>query len=283
MHDDNDNKNTEDENSLNDNSSDLAKERILETDNRSLDGINETTETKIDPIVEANESLATMNSTPFDQTLEIMSQTLISIENKMDIENSQLQKLDQLSEIKKKLSRLENANTTAAMEDDNESNDNIYATTKIEEENPPEIIRGDQQEISALLERIVILEKKILVIENQSNSSNETIKKIDTTVRSFEDPESPMQLTESEKYTSNIIKDSETSLENMNDEILINRNNDEEIFEEQNKPKNSSNRIIIFLLLILTIIVIFLLNKLQIINLDYFIRDIIYLYNTLFI
>ena len=46
----------------------------------------------IDPVAEANESLITMDSAPFDKSLENISQTLASIDNKMDLENQQLQK-----------------------------------------------------------------------------------------------------------------------------------------------------------------------------------------------
>ena len=51
------------------------------------------TSKKIDRTAEANESLVEMDSDQSDQTLEIMSKTLASIDAKMDIENSQLQKL----------------------------------------------------------------------------------------------------------------------------------------------------------------------------------------------
>ena len=148
---------TEEETTLNDETSDIIEEDILETDNQTLTNGGETSEKEIDPIAEANESLITMDSAPFDQTLEVMSQTLASIDAKMDVENLQLQKLDQLSEIKEQLSRIENVSLATATVDpilEPEIN------AEIEEAIPQNNIGHNQQEISELLEKIEMLEKK---------------------------------------------------------------------------------------------------------------------------
>mgnify|MGYP001300971279 CR=1 FL=1 len=182
---------TEEETTLNDETSDIIEEDILETDNQTLTNGGETSEKEIDPIAEANESLITMDSAPFDQTLEVMSQTLASIDAKMDVENLQLQKLDQLSEIKEQLSRIENVSLATATVDpilEPEIN------AEIEEAIPQNNIGHNQQEISELLEKIEMLEKKILTIEDQSNSSNERFEKIEDVVERFEDLESEIHI-----------------------------------------------------------------------------------------
>ena len=98
------------EEALNDFTSDLNEGKIIETSDETLESIRKTFNEEIDPLAKASETSITINSNPFDKTLEIMSQTLVSIDAKMDVENSQLQKLDQLSKIKNQLNRLENIN-----------------------------------------------------------------------------------------------------------------------------------------------------------------------------
>ena len=186
--------NTE-ETSLGDEASDLTEENALESNNESLEDISKKKKKEIDPIAEANESLITMNSAPFDQTLEIMSQTLASIDNKMDIENSQLQKLDQLSEIKDQLNRLENISVASASSNiSSEPEITPETSPEVEEELPQNNMGHNQQEISELLEKIEILEKKLLTIEDESNNSNERFKKIESVVERFEDLESEIHI-----------------------------------------------------------------------------------------
>ena len=190
---------TEDETSLKEDTTDLLEEEILETNEQLSTNNNETPEKEIDPIAEANESLITMNSAPFDQTLEIMSQTLASIDNKMDIENSQLQKLDQLSDIKDQLNRLENISVPTITNNTSPELEAVPETTpEISPENEYELPQNNmghnQQEISELLEKIEILEKKILAIENQSNDSNDRFEKIESVVERFEDLESEIHI-----------------------------------------------------------------------------------------
>jgi hypothetical protein len=185
----------EEETTLNEDTSDLIEEEVLETNDESSTNGSENPEKEIDPIAEANESLITMDPAPFDRTLEIMSQTLASIDNKMDIENSQLQKLDQLSEIKDQLNRLENISVATATSDTLPEQE---ITSEISPENEDELPQNNmghnQQEISELLEKIEILERKILAIENQSNDSNSRFEKIESVVERFEDLESEIHI-----------------------------------------------------------------------------------------
>ena len=253
---------TEEETTLNDDTSALIEEDILETDDQTLTNGGQTSEKEIDPIAEANESLITMNSAPFDQTIEIMSQTLASIDAKMDVENSQLQKLDQLSEIKEQLSRIENVSLATATANpilEPEIN------AEIEEAIPQNNIGHNQQEISELLEKIEMLEKKILTIEDQSNSSNERFKKIEDVVERFEDLESEIQIeyeedekVEKSNFFNNLFKGKEKketykkNIEKDNPEIQLNEikidvpKNTENIIEQaETSLKNSNNEIII--------------------------------------
>ena len=253
---------TEEETTLNDDTSALIEEDILETDDQTLTNGGQTSEKEIDPIAEANESLITMDSAPFDQTIEIMSQTLASIDAKMDVENSQLQKLDQLSEIKEQLSRIENVSLATATANpilEPEIN------AEIEEAIPQNNIGHNQQEISELLEKIEMLEKKILTIEDQSNSSNERFKKIEDVVERFEDLESEIQIeyeedekVEKSNFFNNLFKGKEKketykkNIEEDNPEIQLNEikidvpKNTENIIEQaETSLKNSNNEIII--------------------------------------
>ena len=298
-----------DETLLNDADSDLVEEKIVEANDDLLEDVTKVNDQEIDPIAEANESLITMDSAPFDQTLEIMSQTLASIDAKMDVENLQLQKLDQLTEIKDQLNRLENNSVATATA---EIAPEIEGTSEIEEEVPQSNIGHNQQEISELLEKIQTLENKIQTIENQSNSSNERFEKIESVVERFEDLESEIQVEYEEdekpnlfknlfkkkektepykkeiitdepkiqleivkkiipKNTANIIEEAEDSLENTTNEILINENYDEDLSKEDTKPKSKNLNYGLGMILLLTTIItiLFFFNKFQIIDLNF--------------
>ena len=196
-----------DETRLNDTTSDLAEERVLETNDELLEDTDKTSNQEIDPIAEANESLITMNSAPFDKTLEVMSQTLASIDAKMDVENLQLQKLDQLSEIKDQLNRLENTSLATANKEIIPAPEvTSEIENEIDEDLPQSSIGHNQQEISELLEKIQTLENKIQAIENQSNSSSERFEKIESVVERFEDLENEIQVEYEEEEKPSIFK-----------------------------------------------------------------------------
>jgi len=200
-------KEADDETKINDNLSGLAEETILETNKGFLKDINKTANDEKDHIAEANESLISMDSAPFDQMLKIMSETLASIDAKMDAENSQLQKLDQLSEIKDQLNRLENISegtTTTKItlepeviaEVENETEENVSVNN----------IGHNQQKIFKLLEKIQTLEDKILTIESQSNNSKERFEKIESVVKRFEDLEGEIKVENDEEEKPSLFK-----------------------------------------------------------------------------
>ena len=232
------------------------------------------------------------------ETLKIMSKTLASIDAKMGIENLQLQRLEELSEIKDQLNRLENVSVAT-----NEVAPEYEVTAEIENEVEGEIpqssIGHNQQEISELLEKIQILENKIMTIESQSNNSNERFKKIERVVKRHEDLESEIsslfkkkeetetykkEITNDEqevqleiekkiipKNTTSIIEDAEDSLENTANETLINEDYNEEIPKEDKKPKSKNLNYGLWMLLFLCAftVILFFLNKFQIIDLNF--------------
>ena len=254
---------------------------------------------KIDTIAEADESLMAIDTAQFDSALESMSQTLANIDDKMDVENLQLQKLDQLSEIKEQLNRLEN-NSVAATEISHEIQ-SPEIVNKNEEEVYKSSIGHNQQEISELLEKIDILEKKMSTIENQSNNSSESFRKIESVMKRFEDLENELPnlfknlFKKKEKIESNekdinidkfeiqsetaqaaipknianIIEEAEKSTENATDETLILSDLDKDIYEEDKKPKAKNLNYGLRMLLLLTtvIVILFFFNKFQVIDL----------------
>jgi len=270
--------------------------------NELLEDITKTADKEIDTIAESNLSLKTTDSVPFDQTLEIMSQTLASIDAKMDVENSQLEKLDQLSGIKEQLNRLENTSATTA-EVSYDPQITAETANEIEEEVHQSSIGHNQQEISELLEKIDILERKILTIKSQSNNSSERFDKIESVIKRFENLESELpnlfknlfkkkekiesnkknfNINKSEiqsetvqttipKNTANIIEQAEESLENTTNEALMLDNLKEDFYKEDEKPKSNNLKYILRMLLFLgiAIVVLFFFNKFGIINLSF--------------
>ena len=280
----------------------MSEDKDKDNENELLEDITETADKKIDPIARTDESLMAMDTTQFDLTLESMSQTLASIDDKMVVENLQLQKLDQLSGIKEQLNRLENTSVTTA-EVSHDPQITAEAANDIEEEVHQGSIGHNQQEISELLEKIDILEKKILTIESQSNNSSERFEKIESVIKRFEDLESELpnlfknlfkkkekiesneknfNIYKSEiqsetvqttipKDTANIIEQAEKSLENTTNEALILDNLKEDFYKEDKKPKSNNLKYILGMLLFLgiAIVVLFFFNKFGIINLSF--------------
>jgi hypothetical protein len=263
--------------------------------NELLEDTTKTADEKIDSIAEANESLMAMDSTQFDQALESMSQTLASIDDKMDVENLQLQKLDQLSGIKKQLNRLENTSATTT-----EASHNSQIITETREEINQNSIGHNQQEISELLEKIDILEKKILIIENQSSDSSERFEKIESVTNRFEDLENELQnffkkkekiesveknfnVNKSEiqsetaqtiihKDPTSILEEVEESLENTTNKTLILDDSNKDFYKEDKKTKSNNLKYTLVLMLLflgIAITVLSFLNKFQIINLNF--------------
>jgi len=89
---------------------DEEKDNLLLSDEDNLldDNLEDNSlisENKIDEIAEANASLSTMDSDPFNLIKDVNS-TLSKIEKKIDKDSVQLSKLDQLEEIKDELKKI---------------------------------------------------------------------------------------------------------------------------------------------------------------------------------
>jgi len=274
---------------------------LEDKNNEFLKETAKTADEKIDTIAGADESLMAIDTAQFDLALESMSQTLANIDDKMDVENLQLQKLDQLSGIKEQLNRLEN-NNVAATEISHELQ-SPEIVNKNEEEFYKSSVGHNQQEISELLEKIDILEKKMSTIENQSNNSGERFRKIESVMKRFEDLENELpnlfknlfkkkeKIESNEKdinidkfeiqsetaqaaipkNVANIIEEAEKSTENATDKTLILSDLDKDIYEEDKKPKAKNLKFILrmFLFLGIAIATLFFLNNYQIINLNF--------------
>ena len=132
---------------------------------------------EVDEIAEANESLASMDSDPFNLIKDV-NLTLTKIEKKIDKESEQLSKLDQLEEIKDELKKLNTANNK------NEFND---------EENTPST--GDNlPNNSDLIIQIETLQEKIQKIETTNGIYQERFKNIEETLDRFKEIEKELEI-----------------------------------------------------------------------------------------
>ena len=132
---------------------------------------------EVDEIAEANESLASMDSDPFNLMKDV-NLTLTKIEKKIDKESEQLSKLDQLEEIKDELKKLNTANNK------NEFND--------EENTPP---TGDNlPNNSDLIIQIETLQEKIQKIETTNGIYQERFKNIEETLDRFKEIEKELEI-----------------------------------------------------------------------------------------
>jgi hypothetical protein len=132
---------------------------------------------EVDEIAEANESLASMDSDPFNLMKDV-NLTLTKIEKKIDKESEQLSKLDQLEEIKDELKKLNTANNK------NEFND---------EENTPST--GDNlPNNSDLIIQIETLQEKIQKIETTNGIYQERFKNIEETLDRFKEIEKELEI-----------------------------------------------------------------------------------------
>jgi len=132
---------------------------------------------EVDEIAEANESLASMDSDPFNLMKDV-NLTLTKIEKKIDKESEQLSKLDQLEEIKDELKKLNTANNK------NEFND---------EENTPST--GDNlPNNSDLIIQIETLQEKIQKIGTTNGIYQERFKNIEETLDRFKEIEKELEI-----------------------------------------------------------------------------------------
>lgn len=202
---------------------------------------------EVDPIEEANESLITMDSDPFNIIKEVNS-TLSQIEKKIDQDHNQLKKLDQLEDIKNELIKMNEVKELSSNEDQSDD-------TPSHGDNLPDS--------SELLIKIESLQNKIRELENENK---ERFEKIESTVERFEEIEKELEI----EYTTEEDEEEQTQEQDLEINQISpaqNTSNEEDSnFKETSKPKSN----LLLLLLIFLIILVsgaFILDTLGIVNL----------------
>ncbi|MBC8399101.1 MAG: hypothetical protein H8E16_18645 [Flavobacteriales bacterium] len=215
---------------------------------------------EVDPIEEANESLITMDSDPFNIIKEVNS-TLSQIEKKIDQDHNQLKKLDQLEDIKNELIKMNEVKELSSNEDQSDD-------TPSHGDNLPDN--------SELLIKIESLQNKIRELENENK---ERFEKIESTVERFEEIEKELEI----EYTTEEDEEEQTQEQDLEinqispaqeQDLEINQispaqntsNEEDSNFKETSKPKSN----LLLLLLIFLIILVsgaFILDTLGIVNL----------------
>ena len=202
---------------------------------------------EVDPIEEANESLITMDSDPFNIIKEVNS-TLSQIEKKIDQDHNQLKKLDQLEDIKNELIKMNEVKELSSNEDQSDD-------TPSHGDNLPDS--------SELLIKIESLQNKIRELENENK---ERFEKIESTVERFEEIEKELEI----EYTTEEDEEEQTQEQDLEINQISpaqNTSNEEDLnFKETSKPKSN----LLLLLLIFLIILVsgaFILDTLGIVNL----------------
>jgi hypothetical protein len=202
---------------------------------------------EVDPIEEANESLITMDSDPFNIIKEVNS-TLSQIEKKIDQDHNQLKKLDQLEDIKNELIKMNEVKELSSNEDQSDD-------TPSHGDNLPDN--------SELLIKIESLQNKIRELENENK---ERFEKIESTVERFEEIEKELEI----EYTTEEDEKEQTQEQDLEINQISpaqNTSNEEDSnFKETSKPKSN---LLLLLLIFLTILVsgAFILDTLGIVNL----------------
>ena len=218
----------------------------------SLEDNSLISENKINEIAEANASLSTMDSDPFNLIKDVNS-TLSKIEKKIDKDSVQLSKLDQLEEIKDELKKITSSNKV------NEFNDVIDndVSSSTNGNNLPDN--------TDLIIQIENLQEKIQKIEASNSTYEEKLKDIEETLVRFKKIENELEVEVIEEEIGQIPLSEENVFDNKMDEMKNNedKNNSTKIHP---KPKNNI-LVLILLLLILLVSGAVVLDSLGIVNL----------------
>ena len=218
--------NNEDVSLLDENNNENLEDTLLSDSSE----VKENSNSEINEIAEANESLATMDSDPYNLIKDV-NLTLSKIEKKIDKDSDQLSKLDQLEEIKNELKKMNNSNKVEEASNDNE-----------EEVNAP---RGDNlPDNSDLIVQIENLQEKIRDLETTNESYQERFISIDETLDRFKEIEKELEV--------EVIEEDESS-------------NKKEVKSTNQKPQNK-NLLILLIILLFTISGVIVLDALGIVN-----------------
>lgn len=222
---------------------DEEKDNLLLSDEDNLldDNLEDNSlisENKIDEIAEANASLSTMDSDPFNLIKDVNS-TLSKIEKKIDKDSVQLSKLDQLEEIKDELKKITSSNKV------NEFNDVIDndASSSTDGDNLPDN--------TDLIIQIENLQEKIQKIEASNSTYEEKLKDIEETLVRFKKIENELEVEVIEEEIGQIPLSEENVFDNKMDEM---KNNEDKNNSIKIHPKPKSNILVLILLLLILLV-----------------------------
>ena len=222
---------------------DEEKDNLLLSDEDNLldDNLEDNSlisENKIDEIAEANASLSTMDSDPFNLIKDVNS-TLSKIEKKIDKDSVQLSKLDQLEEIKDELKKITSSNKV------NEFNDVIDndASSSTDGDNLPDN--------TDLIIQIENLQEKIQKIEASNSTYEEKLKDIEETLVRFKKIENELEVEVIEEEIGQIPLGEENIFDDKVDEMKNNENINNSI---KIHPKPKSNILVLILLLLILLV-----------------------------
>ena len=222
---------------------DEEKDNLLLSDEDNLldDSLEDNSlisENKIDEIAEANASLSTMDSDPFNLIKDVNS-TLSKIEKKIDKDSVQLSKLDQLEEIKDELKKITSSNKV------NEFNDVIDndASSSTDGDNLPDN--------TDLIIQIENLQEKIQKIEASNSTYEEKLKDIEETLVRFKKIENELEVEVIEEEIGQIPLSEENIFDNKMDEM---KNNEDINNSIKIHPKPKSNILVLILLLLILLV-----------------------------
>jgi len=222
---------------------DEEKDNLLLSDEDNLldDNLEDNSlisENKIDEIAEANASLSTMDSDPFNLIKDVNS-TLSKIEKKIDKDSVQLSKLDQLEEIKDELKKITSSNKV------NEFNDVIDndVSSSTNGNNLPDN--------TDLIIQIENLQEKIQKIETSNSAYEEKLKDIEETLVRFKKIENELEVEVIEEEIGQIPLSEENIFDNKVDEM---KNNEDKNNSIKIHPKPKSNILVLILLLLILLV-----------------------------
>jgi len=222
---------------------DEEKDNLLLSDEDNLldDNLEDNSlisENKIDEIAEANASLSTMDSDPFNLIKDVNS-TLSKIEKKIDKDSVQLSKLDQLEEIKDELKKITSSNKV------NEFNDVIDndVSSSTNGNNLPDN--------TDLIIQIENLQEKIQKIETSNSAYEEKLKDIEETLVRFKKIENELEVEVIEEEIGQIPLSEENIFDDKVDEMKNNENINNSI---KIHPKPKSNILVLILLLLILLV-----------------------------
>lgn len=204
----------------------------------SLEDNSLISENKINEIAEANASLSTMDSDPFNLIKDVNS-TLSKIEKKIDKDSVQLSKLDQLEEIKDELKKITSSNKV------NEFNDVIDndVSSSTNGNNLPDN--------TDLIIQIENLQEKIQKIETSNSAYEEKLKDIEETLVRFKKIENELEVEVIEEEIGQIPLSEENIFDDKVDEMKNNENINNSI---KIHPKPKSNILVLILLLLILLV-----------------------------